>query len=248
MSKELIVQQSPTPATLLQMAIEKGVDINQLEKLMELQERWEKKEARKSFFDALSKFQTLVPVLKKTKTAKINSQKGFFQYKYADLGGITQGIKQPLNECGLSYRWEFQDSNGKMKVTCFISHRDGHTETTSMEAGKDDSGAKNAIQQQGSTQTYLQRYTLIGALGLSTADEDNDGKISPKQEEQKEQTREEILEQWQQVVGATKSKIELQGLYLKNKKTVDADAGIQEIFKGQQDKLKNTQPAKVDMP
>jgi hypothetical protein len=247
MSKDLIVQEQPTPAHLMQIAIEKGVDIQQLEKLMDLQDRWEKKEARKAFLDALSRFQTIVPQLRKGKTAKIQSQKGFFSYKYADLGSITSSIKNALNECGLSYRWEFNETGEKMKVTCLISHRDGHSETTSMEAGRDSSGAKNDIQQKGSTHTYLQRYTLIGALGLSTADEDNDAKGAP----QKEQTEEEYLDQWNQAVSQAKTRIELNTLYLKNKKTIEVDVNIQKMFKDRESVLKaqsNGSPAKVEMP
>jgi hypothetical protein len=246
MSTDLIAQ--PTPATLLEKAIEKGVDIEQLKQLMDLQDRWEQKQARKSFLDALSKFQTIVPLLKKTKTAKIATKTGGnFSYKYADLGTITASIKNALNECGLSYRWEFQESNEKMKVTCLISHRDGHTETTSMEGGKDDSGAKNAIQQKGSTHTYLQRYTLIGALGLSTADEDNDGKGSKKDDI--ELSEEEIRDQWSTSIKATKTPIELKNLYLKNKKAVDKEEWLQAMFKDQEIKLKEKQNgATVAMP
>lgn len=232
MSKnEITVQQSPTPATLLEQAINKGVDITQLEKLMDLQERWEQKEAKKKFLDALSKFQTKVPALKKGKTAKIASQKGSFSYKYADLGSITAQIKKPLNECGLSYRWEFSETNGKLKVTCMISHRDGHTESTSMEAGMDTSGAKNDIQQKGSTQTYLQRYTLIGALGLSTADEDKDGAgHQTTNQPEKEFNEEEALAQWRETVAGKSTVIELQALYMQNKKVVEGDARIKQMF------------------
>jgi len=237
---------NPTPVTLLEKAIEKGADISQLKELMDLQERWEKKEAKKAFFDALSRFQTIVPVLNKKKTAKINSQKGNYSYKYADLGSITAEIKSALNECGLSYRWEFEEKNQLMKVTCLISHRDGHTETTSMEAGKDASGAKNEIQQRGSTQTYLQRYTLIGALGLSTADDDNDGKShSPV----KEESEEDFLQQWQAEVNKVRNKVELTSLYLKNKKVVDSDKRIQEILKNKEVEFKNSAPKKqVELP
>lgn len=223
-----------SPQTLIEKAIEKGADIQQLKELMDLQERWEKKEARKSFFDALSKFQTMVPVLKKTKTARINSAKGSFSYKYADLGTITQSIKAPLNDCGLSYRWEFEEKESRIKVICLLSHRDGHTETSSMEAGMDNSGAKNDIQQKGSTQTYLQRYTLIGALGLSTAEEDIDG----KGHKTSDKSQEEALDQWDKLISETKTQIELTSLYLKNKKVVDSTPEIQKIFKNQESKLK----------
>lgn len=239
----LATTNQPTPVTLIDKALEKGVDTTQLKELMDLQERWEKKEAKKSFLEALSTFQTMVPTLKKNKTAKIVSQKGTYSYKYADLGSITNSIKAALKECGLSYRWEFENDNGKMKVTCIISHRDGHTEKSTMEAGMDNSGAKNDIQQKGSTQTYLQRYTLIGALGLSTAEEDNDGgfhQTTPTQSE------EDILDQWQREVDNQPTKQALSALYLKNKKTVDGDKKIQAIFKRREEELKKPEP--VVMP
>lgn len=245
--------QTTTPQYLLSQAIEKGVGIDQLKELMDLQERWEKKEARKAFFDALSTFQSKVPELKKSKTAKISSKTGAsFSYNYADLGSITKAIKGLLLECGLAYRWEFEEKDKLMKVTCHISHRDGHTETTSMEAGLDNSGSKNDIQQKGSTQTYLQRYTLIGALGLSTADEDNDGKnrapVQQQQQQQKELTEEEVLAQWKTEVGGCQTRIMLTNLYLKNRKVVDADEKIRKIFKDQEAKLPSSKKEKVDMP
>jgi len=243
----------PTPTTLLEKAIEKGVDMAQLKELMDLQERWEKKEAKKAFLDALSNFQSMVPELKKGKTAKINSQKGSFSYKYADLGSITKAINPFLRECGLSYTWDFKEKGDKLEVTCHVSHRDGHEQTTSMEAGKDMSGAKNDIQQKGSTQTYLQRYTLIGALGLSTADEDIDGKGSSttqqEQKQQPEQTEDEALEQWAELLKATPRQIELTALYMKNKKAVDGWDKLKAMFKDRQEELKqNFKPEKVSMP
>lgn len=244
MPNELVVQNaSPTPVTLIELAINKGVDFTQLKELMDLQERWEKKEAKKEFLSAMSNFQTIVPGIKKTKTAKINSPKGFFQYKYSDLGTISQCIKKALNKCGLSYRWEFSEENNKIKCTCFVSHSGGHTETTSMEAGKDDSGAKNQIQQTGSTQTYLQRYTLIGALGLSTAEDDTDAKGS-------DLTEEDIMQQWKDSISQVKTQIQLQHLYLKNKKTIDRDERIQKLMKDREAQLKVTgvNNSKVVMP
>ena len=145
---------------------------------MNLQERWNAQQAKKSFLKAMSEFQSKCPVLKKSKTVKFNA----VQYKYIPLGQITAQIKELLMECGLSYRWETKDSEGKITITCIVSHVDGHSEQNSMMAGKDNSGAKNDIQQIGSTMTYLQRYTLIGALGISSADNDVDGKETPRKE------------------------------------------------------------------
>jgi hypothetical protein len=39
----------------------------------------------------------------------------------------------------------------------------------------DTGGAKNAIQARASAKTYLERYTLLAATGLASANSDNDG-------------------------------------------------------------------------
>ncbi len=123
-----------------------------------------------------------------------------------------------------------------------------------MSAGKDASGSKNDIQQKGSTQTYLQRYTLIGALGLSTADEDvdgNDGRIHKTAEQPKqEQSEEEALEDWADLIKQASRQNELTGLYLKNKKTVDGWDRLKAMFKDREIELKKSiaNPKTVVLP
>jgi hypothetical protein len=63
-----------------------------------------------------------------------------------------------------------------------LSHRDGHYEETTLTTGRDDGAGRNAIQQVGSTITYLQRYTLKAALGLAAA-ADDDGRTSEQKAE-----------------------------------------------------------------
>ncbi len=162
-----------TPTTLIEQAIEKGLDVASLEKLVALQERWEERKARKAFFDSFTNFQCECPDLRKTKAVSF----GQTNYKYAPLADITRQIGQLLKTHGLSYRWEIQDTEKEIKVSCLITHTDGHTETTTMMASPDTSGSKNPIQARGSAIEYLKRYTLIGALGLSTADTDIDGRM-----------------------------------------------------------------------
>lgn len=157
-----------TPLKLVEIAISKDADPDKLEKLMLMQERWEAGQAKKSYFEALTKFQSLAPAIKKRKAGH--------NYMYAPLSDIVAQIKGPLSDCGLSYRFEQNHNNG-IEVTCVVTHVSGHTEKTTMRADPDTSGSKNIIQAAGSSVTYLQRYTLIGALGISTADEDMDGRI-----------------------------------------------------------------------
>lgn len=159
------------PASLLEMAVKQDLDIVKLEKLMELQERFQKNQARRNYFEAMSLFQSLVPEITKSKLISFGNTK----YKFAPLGEIDAQIKSAMNECGLSKRWELSYPDGnKIECRCVITHKDGHSENTIMQGIGDTSGNKNLIQQSASTITYLQRYTLIAALGLTTADEDND--------------------------------------------------------------------------
>lgn len=180
---------SSEPSTLIAMAVQQGLEVEKLEKLLELQERWEAKEAKKQFLDSLSKFQAEVPEIKKSKA--VNFGDGKAKYKYAQLADIDEAIKEPLAKNGLAKTFQITEENGRIYVSCKISHVAGHSETTTMSGASDNTGSKNAIQASGSTITYLQRYTLIGALGLTTADEDNDG--NKLAEEKKEPVKKTVI-------------------------------------------------------
>ena len=176
-SKELMQY---SPQGLISQALTQGLPVETLERLMDLSDRWEEKQAKAAFFKSLSVFQSKCPELIKQKKVNYPSKTGGnVNYNYAPLGKITKSIQSLLLECELSYRWEFEDVEDKIKCTCIVTHSMGHSENTTMTAGKDTTGNKNDIQSIGSTRTYLQRYTLIGALGLSTADQDNDGQTQP---------------------------------------------------------------------
>lgn len=164
---------SPGPVDLISQAIDKGLGVAEMEKLLAMQERWEANQARKEFFAAFSGFQSDCPELRKTKAVEFGTTK----YAYAPIGDISRQIGQTLKDNDLSYRWEISDTEKEIKVTCLISHIQGHTERTTMTASPDTSGSKNPIQARGSAIEYLKRYTLIGALGLTTADSDIDGRL-----------------------------------------------------------------------
>lgn len=214
---------------------------------MDMQEEWEKKQAKKAFFKALSSFQAMVPAIKKNKIANIRSDKGSYSYKYAEIGNVEAQIKGAMEKCELTKRWEISEEGALLKVTCKITHVDGHTEVTEMKAEKDSSGGKNNIQQKASTITYLKRYTLLGGLGISTADEDNDGRGNPTTNQvQPELTEEELLDQWKQLVNGVSTRAALKSLYLSNRKAVEGNPNVQAIFKAREEKLPVT--PKTELP
>jgi hypothetical protein len=170
-------QEQTTPGQLIELAINKDLDLEKLSKLMEMKKQWDADQAQKAFFNALNEFQFHVPELRKNKKVSFKTQNGQTEYNYATLAAITRQIKETCKEFGLSYRWEIADTKEEIRVTCIVTHLDGHSERTTMSASPDTSGSKNPIQARGSAIEYMKRYTLIGALGLSTADSDVDGEV-----------------------------------------------------------------------
>lgn len=168
---------SSTPERLLEIAISKDLDITKLEKLMLMQEKWQKEQARQAYYAALAKFQSLCPIIPKNKKAKFKHKTGtgYTEYGFATIDKIVECIKESLEVCGLSYRWMQDDTEALIKVTCTVTHALGHHESATLQGPADNSGSKNIIQQRASTISYLRRYTLTGLLGIATADVDDDG-------------------------------------------------------------------------
>lgn len=174
-----------TPIQLISQAIENGVDMDMLERLMALKERFDKQEAEKAFNHAFSQFQANKPeIIKSSKVDYETKTGGRTKYNFATLAKIQKLVDPVLSQFGLSYTWKQEENGDKIKMTCIVKHEKGHHEETYLSAGNDTSGSKNAIQAMGSSVSYLKRYTLCNALGLS-ADEDDDG-------EKSELTKEEI--------------------------------------------------------
>jgi len=163
------------PVQMLSYAVEQGRDVAVIEKLMDLQERWEKTQARKAYDNAIAAAKAQIPIISKNQWVGFeNRQGGETNYRHEDLAEISRIVTPILAKHGLSYRFRTGKSeSGDVEVTCIISHRDGYAEENTLSAPPDTSGKKNAIQSVGSTITYLQRYTLKAALGLAAGNDDD---------------------------------------------------------------------------
>jgi hypothetical protein len=186
----VIPAQAITPMAMIQMAVQQGADIDKLRQLMDLQERWEKNEARKAFVAALNAFKANPPELSKNKHVMFETQKGRTEYDHATLDNVSLNIGRALSQHGLSHRWDVeQKEGGIIRVTCVLTHCQGHSERVPMEGMPDISGGKNSIQGIGSTVTYLQRYTLLAATGK---DQDDDGEGGEKAKKEPARVSEQI--------------------------------------------------------
>lgn len=165
-----------TPGDLLRLAVQSGADIGMLERLLDLQQRFEEREAAKAFVADMSAFKREPIEIYKRKGVGYRTKEGdFVGYKHAQLSDVTDAIAPAMARHGLSFGWDVQQSGNLITVTCVVTHRLGHSKSVTMTGAPDTSGKKNAIQQVASTVTYLQRYTLLAVTGMSTKDEDDDG-------------------------------------------------------------------------
>lgn len=159
-----------TPMDMIDRALTSGAGPDTIERLLALQERWEANQARKAFDAAMANLRRDMPEIVKRREVDFTTQKGRTNYKYEDLTSVTEALSPVMADHGLSFRWRTDTAQqGVVSVTCIISHRDGHSEETTLSAGHDQSGNKNFVQAIGSTVTYLQRYTLKAAVGVSAS-------------------------------------------------------------------------------
>lgn len=97
---------------------------------------------------------------------------------YARLEDILDTTLEPRTKHGFSLTHELRQTGDKIVIVAILAHRGGYERTCSIELPLDTSGSKNIVQAHGSTTTYGKRMTAAAVLGVSTGDEDDDGKAA----------------------------------------------------------------------
>lgn len=181
MSSELAVQQEYISAAAGLMSIISGlasnpnVDIDKLQQLLVMQERWEINEDKKSFRESMVRFKENAPKIVKDTHVKFKNSKGdFTEYDHASIGNVCEVIGKALADVGITHAWTTSQEGSNVTVTCTLSFG-LYSESTSMTAGQDESGGKNTIQARISTKSYLERHTLTGITGMATNEAEDDG-------------------------------------------------------------------------
>lgn len=165
----------PTPMAMIQQAVAQGAGIDVLERLMHLQIRWEAHEAKKAFVEAMNRFKANPPEITKNKDVAFGNTK----FSHATLDHVCAEVIKGLSAVGITHSWKTSQPEGKIRVTCVLTHEMGHSEDgATLEGSPDTSGSKNSIQAIGSAVTYLERYTLLAATGLAAKAQDDDGRES----------------------------------------------------------------------
>jgi len=160
---------------LLDHAIERGIDVAGLERLVALHERVADRQAVQEFADALASFQAECPSVQKTSTANIATKGGArYSYTYAPLDVIAATVRPFLHQRGLSYTWDSVLEQGRLTCICTLRHVNGHSINASFVAPVESSAGMSEQQKHAAALTYARRQSLVSVLGLTSTEPDTD--------------------------------------------------------------------------
>jgi len=163
------------PQALIATAIEKGMDVAVLEKLLNMRERIVREDAERQFREAMSAFQAELPVIKKQKSVMNKPEKGGgLRYKYATIDEIMKQVQPYIGKHNLSYDIETSRVDGGIMATVIVFHVAGHSKKSSFAAPVDPEAYMTAPQKWAAARTFAVRYAFMDAFGIVTGDEDTD--------------------------------------------------------------------------
>lgn len=176
-SKELA---TPLPANesaaMLQIistaAMNPEVDIDKMERMMIMHEKLLNRDAQMAYNAAMSKLQSELPTINEKGQIEVNK---VVRSKYAKFEDINEAIRPLLKKHGFSVSFKSNFTDQMLDITGIISHKQGHSEDTTMRLPFDTSGSKNDVQAIGSSVSYGKRYCVCMLLNIATGGEDNDG-------------------------------------------------------------------------
>lgn len=173
------VEQQAEASNVLQVisraAADPNVDIEKLERLLAMQERITARNAQAEYAAALAEMQPHLPTI--AERGAIKDRSGNAQSRYALWEDIVTTITPILSAHGFALSFRTANEANMVSVTGVLSHRAGHSESTTLALPIDTSGSKNAVQSVGSSTSYGKRYTASALLNLRTGEADDDGAL-----------------------------------------------------------------------
>lgn len=117
---------------------------------------------------ALSKAQGEIAAPKKGRTAKIKSEKGQYEYSYADLADVIECYRPALSKHGLALTQSMRLQDGHLVLNTKLLHSSDQWIDSDYPLQ-----SYNRPQEQGSAITYARRYAACALLGIAAEDDDD---------------------------------------------------------------------------
>lgn len=179
---QLTVQESSALAQspveqILRAAVQRGVtteNVAVIERLTDLYERLQAKDAEKRFAAAFVALQADMPNIQATKA--VPNRDNTVRYRFAPYEEIMAQVKPLLQKHGFTVTFSTDFDDKRVIQSCTLQHIDGHSRTNKFAAriGNGPPGSSEA-QGDGAASTYAKRFALCNALNI-TVETDTDGR------------------------------------------------------------------------
>lgn len=188
--------EAASPVRLIELAIQQNADVEKLEKLMDLQERWDARQSEAAFNTALNRVQANLPKIEKD--ANNNQTKS----KYSRLETVNAALVPVYAAEGFSISWGTDTSpvDGHIRVVGDLSHSSGHTRRYFLDVPLDNVGAQGSVNKTkvhatGSSISYGRRYLTLMMFNASTYDDVDGNQPKPTISEQQEADLKALIEE-----------------------------------------------------
>jgi len=153
-------------------AMNPDVDIDKMERLLQMQERILNRQSHAAFSSALAMMQSELRSIQENGAITVNN---VVRSKYAKFEDINDTVRPILQKYGFAVSFRVKQDTAMITVTGILAHREGHSEETQIGLPADTSGSKNNVQAIGSTISYGKRYAMCALLNITSRGEDDDG-------------------------------------------------------------------------
>jgi hypothetical protein len=194
---ETMMPVDPMVGMIERMVMDQSVDLDRLDRMFAMKDRLDADTAKKAYASAFSKMQSALPVI--AERGEIKNRDKVVQSTYPLWEDVIDALRGPLASNGLSMSFDRRKEGQVTVIGCIVTHDQGHSMRAEIDLPRDDSGSKNAVQGEGSTVSYGQRYSSKMLINwISEGTEDNDGAtagkatIGPEQIDEIEATVEKI--------------------------------------------------------
>jgi hypothetical protein len=163
-------------AVISRAAADPSCDIDKMERLLQMHERMQAKDAEAAFNAAMAQMQCEMPTVFEgaTNTHTKNT--------YATLDDINRAVKTVMQAHGFAVTFKVVHVAAGVSVTGILMHSAGHREETTLLLPIDTGPGRSTVQAVGSSVTYGKRYVICALLNITTGDAPDDDGNGAKQD------------------------------------------------------------------
>lgn len=157
------------------------LDVEKLDKLLAMQERWESNQRK---YAAEIEFNSALPCV--MQEMPVISKRGYNDHtrsKYELLEDIVGAVNPILAKHGFTMQFDTDYKDNGVEITCILLHRGGHSSRHKKFRPLDSAGAqgkanKTLIHATASAESYAKRAAIKDALNLQISSFDDDGQAA----------------------------------------------------------------------